>query len=97
MVGWALRLEAAVVRTGELSQQGSMCEKVSDGSRAINPQCSTLHSLSDSHGSGHGSQRVRPSVCLAPGWLRWLKALGEQGRGWEGCEEHNLCQLRVSG
>ena len=41
VVGWAPRLEAAVVRTGELSQQGSTGEKVSDGLRAINPQWST--------------------------------------------------------
>lgn len=63
--------------------------------RATNPHWPTPHSLSDSHDSGHGSQRVRPSAYLAPGWLRWPKALGEQGMDWEGCEEHNLCQLRA--
>lgn len=57
---------------------------------------STLaHLLPDSHGSGHGSQTVKPSAYPTPGWPRLLKALGEQGRGWEGCEEHNLCQLRA--
>lgn len=30
---------------------------------------------------------MRPSVCPAPEWLRWLKALGHQKRGWKNCKE----------